>query len=130
MKELNKKLFTNALIIEKLTKLDPEERQVVVNELLKGNSLRGLGNELGIAKSTLDHWKNGRQHDVNPRVYLKTIKIGSSIEENNKQKVVLNTISISTIAKKIREFEPINNLDVECLKSIVRIIKNKLNKLK
>ena len=69
-KELNDKLYKNALITERLTKLTHEERQKVVAKLLVGRTQRGLAEELGIPHSTLHDWVSLRQDNKGNNIHV------------------------------------------------------------
>ena len=68
--DLKTKLYRNALIGEKLYKLDRLERQNVINYLLLNKSERELGKELGIPHSTIHDWKTLRQENSGKNVHI------------------------------------------------------------
>jgi len=84
MKQLDIKLCKNALIAEKLLKLDKQERQTILNKLLTTTSERKLSEELGIPRSTLNDW-----------VTLRQCNNGNEIH-----------ISIDTMIKKLDGYKP------------------------
>lgn len=64
LKATEKKIYKNALMAEKLVKLNKTERQKIVTKLLQENTVRGLSEELGIPHSTLTDWKTLRQDNT------------------------------------------------------------------
>ena len=50
------KIYKNALICEKLTKLNKYDRNLIVKELLKNKTQKALGEELGIPEGTIHNW--------------------------------------------------------------------------
>lgn len=69
-KELKEKLYKNALIGERLTKLDKKERQKIVLKLLETRSERELERELGIGRSTIHDWKTLRQDNTGKNIHV------------------------------------------------------------
>jgi biotin operon repressor len=67
---LKTKLYKNALIGEKLYKLDRKERQNVILYLLQTKSERELGEELGIPHSTIHDWKTLRQENSGKNIHI------------------------------------------------------------
>jgi len=70
MNNLDKKVYKNALINERLFKFDKQERSLIINKLLIGKSESELSEELGIPKSTLHDWKTLRQDNKGETVHL------------------------------------------------------------
>jgi len=105
---LKNKIYKNALITEKLVKLDKKERQRVVKELLKTHTQRGLAEELGIPHSTIHDWASLRQDNTGANVH----------------------ISLGTIVQKLKHFEPKEQLDFILLKEIKTIAEKKLKNKK
>ena len=70
METLNIKVFKNALILEKLVRLDIKERRDVLVELLKNKSQRALAKELGIPYATLHDWKTLRQNNTGKNIHV------------------------------------------------------------
>ena len=70
MNELKEKLYKNALIGERLNKLNQKERQRVILDLLKDKSERELGEELGIPHSTIHDWKTLRQDNTGEGAHI------------------------------------------------------------
>jgi len=68
--ELKEKLYGNALISERLGKLNNKEKQTIIIHLLKNKSERELGEELGIAHSTIHDWKTLRQTSKGAFVHI------------------------------------------------------------
>lgn len=66
---INEKILKNALLSEKLSKLTREDRQGLVQELLKTNTQRGLALELGIPHSTLNDWATLRQDNKAGKIH-------------------------------------------------------------
>ena len=60
----------NSLLLEKFTKLDKDEKQSTIKELLKDSSLRKLEIELGIPRSTLQDWSSGRQNNNGNEIHI------------------------------------------------------------
>jgi len=75
MKELNTKLYSNALIGEKLMKLNQHEKQVIVSKLLVKMSERQLSEQIGISHSTIHDWKTGRQDNTGNNIHISIDKI-------------------------------------------------------
>lgn len=75
---MKEKIYENALRFEQITKLTKEEKQKVVNTLLKKSSYRVLSERLGIPSSTLELWaKPDPKHDkmfVNIDSFYKKLK--------------------------------------------------------
>lgn len=67
---MNDKILKNALLAEKLYKLNSTEKKEVISELLKNNTQRGLATELGIAHSTIHDWVSGRQNNVGNKIHM------------------------------------------------------------
>ena len=57
------KIYRNALICEKLTKLTKEEKHKAVIKLLKKNTLKKLSISTGIPETTLHDWKSLKNDD-------------------------------------------------------------------
>lgn len=70
MKELIEKVYKNALIGEKLVKLEKEERQQIILKLLENRSERQLSEEIGIPYSTIHDWKTLRQSNVGVDIHV------------------------------------------------------------
>ena len=70
MKPLEERLYKNALIEEKLGKLNKEERQRIIIKLLMSRSEQELADEIGIPKSTIHDWKTGRQTNVGTNIHV------------------------------------------------------------
>ncbi len=100
MTQLNDKLYKNSLILEKLVKLDKEERQNIVLDLLKNKSERELSEELGIPHSTIHDWKTLRQNNTEQFIH----------------------VSLTTIIRKLRGFKPSNLIERKQLERIKEII--------
>jgi len=98
------KLYTNALIGERLNKLTSGERQKVIKELLKDRSEQELSNETGIPKSTLHDWKTLRQNNAGEHVH----------------------ISLYTIKKKLEGYTPKDNQDWVLLHEIQNVVTTKI----
>ena len=86
---LKTKLYKNALIGERLSKLEKGERQYIIKELLKDKSMRDLSEEIGIPKSTIQDW--------------------SSLRQNNKGEMA--HISLGFIYRKLSNLQPNNITD-------------------
>lgn len=67
---MNTKVLKNALIGERLYKLDKKERQEVVLELLKDCSERDLARELSIPRTTIHDWKTLRQDNTGSNIHV------------------------------------------------------------
>jgi len=100
------KLYRNALIIERLNKLNKKERQIIITNLLKKKSERELSEEIGISHSTIHDWKTLRQNNTGQNMHL----------------------SLTHIIKKLKEFTPVTNFDYTKLNSIKDIVEQKLRK--
>jgi len=70
MNDLKEKLYKNALIGERLSKLTSKERQTVILDLLKDKSLRELSEEIGIPHSTIHDWKTLRQDNTGENAHI------------------------------------------------------------
>ena len=58
--EIKEKSLKNSLIIEKLLKYDPDERQEATLELLKTTTAKELSKEIGVSETTIHDWKTKR----------------------------------------------------------------------
>jgi len=56
----NEKIYKNALIIDRMVKLTPEEKMSVVKELLKNNSEVELARQLDVPRVSIWRWKTGK----------------------------------------------------------------------
>jgi len=67
---MNDKVLKNALLAEKLYKLNAKEKKEVIDELLKNHSQRGLATELGMPYSTIHDWTSGRQNNNGKSIHI------------------------------------------------------------
>ena len=67
---IKEKLYKNALISERLTKLSSKEKQTIILRLLKNKTERQLEKETGIAQSTIHDWKTLRQNNTGVGIHL------------------------------------------------------------
>ena len=104
-RDMQEKVLTNSLVLENVVRLSPKERQKAVTELLKTMTLREIGRRVGKNHSTVSGWQTLR--------YLK---------ENG------GRLSLTTIATKLRDYEPKTEMDFMTLKSIKDIVTEKLKK--
>ena len=70
MSDLNNKLCINALIGEKLMKLDRFERKEVIRKLNETLSYRQISEMTGIPKSTLQDWSSLRQNNTGKDIHI------------------------------------------------------------
>jgi transposase len=75
MKKLDEKVYKNALITEKLVKLDKKERQKIIVKLLDNKSERQLSEEIGIPHSTIHDWKTLRQDNTGENIHISLCSI-------------------------------------------------------
>lgn len=61
-KELNI-VFKNTLILEKISKSNKFEKQLMVKELLTSRTERELSVQIGVPQTTINDWKNARMYD-------------------------------------------------------------------
>ena len=108
MKQLEKKLYKNAILNSRLNRLSMEDKKKIITKLLIGKSERELGEELGISHSVIHDWKTGRQDNTGANIH----------------------ISMATITRKLKEFKPKNAVDYMFLESIKKIVMEKLNENK
>lgn len=106
MKEIIMKTFSNALINERLMKINNKERQTIVLGLLKNKSEQELSDELGIPKSTLHDWKTLRQNNTGSNIHL----------------------SIATIVRKLENIQPEQIHDWGRIEQIKELAENLLRK--
>ena len=64
------KLYKNAILQEQLYKLNADEKQEVILELLKTRTERGLALELNIPHSTIHDWKSKRQNNRGKNIHI------------------------------------------------------------
>ena len=103
-RELKKKLYNNALLAERLSKLSPSEKQIIIKELTVNKSERQLALELGISRSTLNDWKTLRQSNKGADVH----------------------VSLNSIIRKLEGFTPKTKEEFELLSRIYHLVKSKL----
>jgi len=70
MKSMEEKLFKNALIGERLIKLDKVERQKIITKLLSKYSERELAEQIGVPHSTIHDWKTLRQDNTGGNIHI------------------------------------------------------------
>lgn len=107
---MNEKYLLNALRVERFDKLSIEERGVLVRKIKHqfGYTNRSLSEITGIPHSTLHDWASGRQDNTGTNIH----------------------ISLPNIARKLKEFKPKTQMDVEILKNILKYIKQMLRDYK
>jgi len=81
------KIYKNALISERLSKLDKEEKQIIILKLLKTHTHRGLAEELGINQSTINDWKTLRQDNKGVNIHVSLSLIWRKIEALQPEKI-------------------------------------------
>jgi len=64
------KIYKNALIGERLVRLNKTERQKVVIHLLKTRTERQLADEIGINHSTIHDWQSKRQDNKGEHIHV------------------------------------------------------------
>ena len=100
------KVYRNALLLEKMVKLDKYDRRKIVLNLLQHKTERELEAELGIPRSTLHDWKSLRQDNTGELIH----------------------ISLLSIKRKLSSFKPTNSEDIMNLIDIKKIIESILEK--
>ena len=103
-KELKRKTFSNAIIVERLNRFTKEEKKIIISDLLMGKSERELGEELGISHSTIHDWKTGRQDNTGEGIH----------------------VSLALIIRRLEGFMPLNSDDYVSLHKIIKIVEDKL----
>ena len=94
------KAYKNSLILERIVKLTKEERQEMVNELLKNKTIRDLGEELGVSHTTIHDWKTLRQSNKGNDAH----------------------ISVKGMIRKLDGYDPVNKSEYEDLKKLSNIL--------
>jgi len=67
---IKQKLCKNVILIEQLYKLDRNEKQQIIKELLKDKSQRQLAKELNIPHSTIHDWVSLRQNNTETDTHI------------------------------------------------------------
>ena len=67
---IKQKLCKNVILIEQLYKLDRNEKQEIIKELLKDKSQRQLAKELNIPHSTIHDWVSLRQNNKEAEIHI------------------------------------------------------------
>jgi len=106
MKGTVNKVYRNALLLEKMVKLDKYDRRKIVLNLLQHKTERELESELGIPRSTLHDWKSLRQDNTGENIH----------------------VSLAMIKRKLSSFKPTNSEDIVYLIDIKKIIESILEK--
>jgi len=99
MKPIEEKLYKNALIGEKLAKLNKIEKQKIIVKLLATRTERELAEEIGIPHSVIHDWKSLRQSNIGEDIHC----------------------SLSAIYRKLSSLQPGNITDwgrIEQIKSV------------
>ena len=81
------KLYSNALITERLNKISKEERQIIILKLLETRTHRELSEEIGIHHSTINDWKTLRQNNKEEGIHLSLSLIYRKISNLNPENI-------------------------------------------
>ena len=64
------KIYKNALLFEQVARLNKEEKQKVIIELLKNTTERKLAEEINIPRATIHDWKTLRQDNTGSSIHI------------------------------------------------------------